>query len=142
MIANKTEENKRKHIRYDIDLGSFAVFRRDPMILPGLIVDISEGGLAFFYHEEEEWPTDRGERFNLFGDQYHVENVPLVAVYDARVTDTTHPIYTILAGQKNGPIKIRRRGVTFGTLTSDQKKGINAIIEAYHRGRQEIESQK
>ena len=135
MTSEKTDQNKRKDIRYDVDLGSFAVFRRDPNVLPGLIVDISKGGLAFFYHEGEEWPRDDTELFHLFGDIYNVENVSLITTYDAEVTDTQHPIYQFLAGQKEGPIKIRRRGVRFGTLSPEQEKDIEALINAFNLAR-------
>ena len=135
MTPEKIDQNKRKYLRYDVDLGSFAVFRREPMALPGLIVDICKGGLAFFYHEEEDWPKDSTELFHLFGDRYNVENVSLITTYDAEVTDTNHPIYKILAEQKDGPIKIRRRGVRFGTLSMEQEEDIEVLINAYHLAR-------
>jgi hypothetical protein len=135
MTPENIDQNMRKFNRYDVDLGSFAVFRRDPNVLPGLIVDISKGGLAFFYHEGEEWPQDNTEHFYLFGDSYNVDNISLITTYDVEVTDTTHPIYKVLAEQKSGPIKIRRRGVRFGILSSEQEEDIEALINAYHFAR-------
>lgn len=132
MTPEQTDQNKRKNVRYNIELGSFAVFRRDLSVLPGLIVDISKGGLAFFYHEDEDWPRDSSELFYLFGDKYNVENVSLITTYDAEVTDTNHPIYKILAQQKTGPIKIRRRGVEFGLLSGEQEEAVAAIADEYH----------
>jgi hypothetical protein len=132
MTPDKTDLNKRRYIRYEVDLGSFAVFRGDPMVLPGLIVDISKGGLAFFYHEEGGWPDDGAERCHLFGDQYNVENVPLISSYDVEVTDTEHPVYQLLAGQKDDSVKIRRRGVRFGDLSSEQEAVIEDIVTAFH----------
>jgi len=102
------------------------------MVLPGLIVDISKGGLAFFYHEKEGWPYDGAERYHLFGDQYNVENVPLISTYDVEVTDTEHPVYQLLAGQKDDSVKIRRRGVRFGVLSLEQEAVIGEIITAFH----------
>jgi len=132
MTLEQADQNKRMSIRYEVELGSFAVFRSDPMVLPGLIVDISTGGLAFFYHEEDGWPLDSPELFTLFGDKHNVENVALVTTYDAEVTDKNHPIYKVLADQKDDPVKIRRRGVRFGTLSKVQKAGIEALIREYH----------
>jgi len=132
MRPEQTDQNKRTSIRYEVELGSFAVFRSDPMVLPGLIVDISTGGLAFFYHEEEGWPQDSPEFCTLFGDRHNVENVALVTTYDTEVTDKNHPIYKVLADQKDDPVKIRRRGVRFGTLSKEQVAGIEALIREYH----------
>ncbi|MDD5759608.1 MAG: hypothetical protein PHI06_11075 [Desulfobulbaceae bacterium] len=126
-----TDHNMRKHTRYEIDLGSFAVFREDSSVLPGLIVDISKGGLAFFYHADENWPKDSSERYCLFGERCNVEDVSLITTYDAEVCDTNHLIYLILAKQKSGPIKIRRRGVTFGALSKEQEEGLEALISEY-----------
>lgn len=39
----KSEQEHRRYPRYNIDLGSFAVFRRDKSVRPGLITDISMG---------------------------------------------------------------------------------------------------
>jgi len=96
------------------------------------IVDISKGGLAIFYHEAEDWPKDSSEFFHLFGDRYYVENVSLITTYDAEDTDTNHPIYKILAEQKTGPIKIRRRGVQFGILSREQEEDIEALTKEFH----------
>lgn len=132
MTPDKTELNKRQSIRYEVELGSFAVFRGDPMVLPGLIVDISKGGLAFFYHEREGWPDSDVERYHLFGDQYNVENVPLIATSDVEVMDMDHPVYRFLAGQKDESVKIRRRGARFGDLSPEQEAVIEAIVSAFH----------
>jgi hypothetical protein len=131
MNSNKSEQEHRDHPRYYIDLGSFAVFRRDQSILPALITDISRGGLAFFYHQDEEWPDDDSERFYLFGEKCNVEDVPLLTTNDMQVTDTEHPVYQILAAQKSGPINIRRRGVKYGSLTRQQKDDIELLVAEY-----------
>ncbi|MBU4235643.1 MAG: hypothetical protein KKB91_04035 [Proteobacteria bacterium] len=138
MTTEQTDQNKRKYVRYNIELGSFAVFRHDLSVLPGLIVDISKGGLAFFYHEDEDWPQDSSELFYLFGDKYNVENVSLITTYDAEVTDTNHPIYKVIAQQKTGPIKIRRRGVEFGLLSREQEKAVEALTNEYHASQDEL----
>jgi hypothetical protein len=135
MKAEQAGQNKRASIRYEVELGSFAVFRSDPMVLPGLIVDISEGGLAFFYHEEDGWPQDSAELFTLFGERCNVEKVSLITTYDSEVTDKSHPIYKVLADQKDEPVKIRRRGVRFGTLSKEQEAGIETLIREYHSTR-------
>ena len=90
------------------------------------------GGLAFFYHEDEDWPDDNSELFYLFGDKHNVENVPMITTYDAEVIDTNHPVHKILAEQKTGEIKIRRRGVKFGALSREQEEDIATLTNEYH----------
>lgn len=132
MSSSESIQEHRNHPRYNIDLGSFAVFRRDQSVLPGLVADISKGGLAFFYHQDENWPDNDSERFYLFGEEFNVENVPLITTNDMKITDTKHPVHRILAAQKSGPIDIRRRGVKYGDLTRQQQDDIEALISEYH----------
>ncbi len=132
-MSGKTSiQEHRYYPRIDIDPGSFAVFRRDQSVLPGLITDISKGGLAFFYHQDEVWPDDESERFHLFGEKCNVEDVPLITANDMLVNDTEHPAYRILAARKSGPVSIRRRGVKYGNLTNKQKDDIEALVAEYH----------
>ena len=132
-MSRSTFEDHRDHPRYSIDPGAFAVFRRDQSVLPGLIADISKGGLAFFYHQDEDWPENDSERYYLFGEKCNVENVPLITTNDIEITDTNHPIYRIMAAQKSGRIIVRRRGVKYGDLTPDQQQDIEALVDEYHR---------
>jgi hypothetical protein len=97
-MASKTPDlpEKRIHQRYSVDFASFAIFRLDNKVLPGLIVDISVGGLAFYYPEEENWPADRSERYTLFGEKCSIEDVPLTVVSDFEVTAPGNPAYDYL----------------------------------------------
>ena len=133
VMSRPTFEDHRDHPRYSIDPGAFAVFRRDKSVLPGIIADISKGGLAFFYHQDEDWPDNDFERYYLFGEKCNVENVPLITTNDIEITDTDHPIYRIMAAQKSGSIIVRRRGVKYGDLTPDQQRDIEALVDEYHR---------
>ena len=123
---------QRQNLRFPIDSGSFAIFRYDTSVLPGIIIDISKGGLAFFYHEGEKWPDSNHELFYLFGERCNVEKVPLIVTYDIEVTTTNHPAFDILATQKAAPLKIRRRGVKFGMLSREQEDDIEELISQYH----------
>lgn len=137
MVSKKSNhENKRKHERYDVDPGTFAVFRKNMSVLPGIIVDISKGGLAFFYHEGEDWPIASNELYNLFGEKCSVDNVSLKTAYDSEVFDENHPIFKILSAQKPGPKRIRRRGVKFGELTGKQRRNLEALIEEFRNAQE------
>lgn len=137
MVSKKSnQENKRQHQRYNVDLGTFAVFRKSMSVLPGIIVDISQGGLAFFYHEGEDWPIASNELYNLFGEKCSVDNVSLKTAYDTEVFDRNHPIYMILSAQKSGPTRIRRRGVKFGELTGKQRKNLETLIDEFNMAKE------
>jgi hypothetical protein len=131
-----TQKNKRKHERYNVELGTFAVFRKNMSVLPGLIVDISKGGLAFFYHEGEDWPIASNELYNLFGEKCSVDDVSLKTAYDSEVFDKKHPVYMILSAQKQGPARIRRRGVKFGELTGKQRKNLEGLIDEFQMAKE------
>ncbi len=134
---SKKRSDNRKHPRYGVELGSFAVFRRDISVLPGPIVDVSMSGLSFFYYDSEEWPQDSGELYALFGDTCNVENISMQVVYDTEVLDQGHPVYTLLAEQYPDQLKIRRRGVKFGALDAGQKENLAALIQEFHAAQKE-----
>ncbi len=114
-----------------MDLGNYAVFSRDDSVMPGLIVDISLGGLSFFHHEEENWSTDPDKRYDLFGLEFNVENVIMETVNEFEVEDKSHPIYQLMNPQGLEAKKIRRRGVKFGPLTEDQKVNLEGFIKEF-----------
>lgn len=135
-MATKTmTDEKRKHSRYVVDLGAYAIFRKDNSVLPGLIVDISLGGVAFFFHEDEQWPQDEEEKFYLFGDECNVEDITLKAMYDSEVRDQHHTIYQLVAAQKATAGKIIRRGAQFGPMTDEQKKRLTALVKEFEETR-------
>ena len=123
-------EEKRQHRRYNVNIGSFAVFRQDNGVMPGLIIDISMGGLAFIYYDEDNWPQDPDELFHLFGDTFNVEKVPLEMVFDTEIRDANNIFCQLLLRHQPEGRKIRRRGVKFGRLTSKQKQNLKNAITA------------
>ena len=135
-------EERRKHRRCCVDLGSFAVFSSDDSVLPGLIVDISLGGLAFYYFEGENWPVDSQETYNLFGYEFSVENVPLRTVSDFDVADENNPVYAVLSEKFHGKRKIRRRGARYGELTEEQKLKLEIFINEFNLAKEQQEAQK
>ena len=125
----KSTTNQRIHERHFVELGAFAVFCDDNDIIPGQVADISKGGIAFFYYEGDEWPSDSTETFRLFGDDFYMEDVPLEIVSDFKIVDENHPIYKAMGLTAEGR-KIRRRGVKFGKLTDEQKEQLENFIES------------
>ncbi|MBU0728610.1 MAG: PilZ domain-containing protein [Proteobacteria bacterium] len=140
MAADKTNfDEKRQFRRYDVDLGSFAIFRQDIKVMPGLIIDISMGGLAFIYYDGENWPQDPDELFHLFGYEFNVERVAMETVFDAVINDESNTFYQLLVQHGSEKRKIRRRGVRFGELTEKQKLGLEGLIKEFNEA---LENQK
>ena len=124
----KNTKDQRENERHFVELGAFAVFSDDNSVIPGQVVDISMGGIAFFYYDGEEWTNELSEIFKLFGEDFYMENVPLEIVSDFKIVDEDHPIYKAM-GHKSGGEKIRRRGVKFGKLTDEQKEQLEKFIK-------------
>lgn len=125
----KNTKDQRVYQRHFVELGSFAVFCDDNDIIPGQVADISTGGIAFFYYEGDEWPSNSIETFRLFGDDFYMENVSLEIVSDFKIVDEEHPIYKAMGFTAEGR-KIRRRGVKFGELTDEQKEQLKNFIQS------------
>ncbi|MEJ2689835.1 MAG: PilZ domain-containing protein [Deltaproteobacteria bacterium] len=132
-------EERRKHRRYNVEPGSFAVFRQDNNVMPGLIVEISLGGLAFIYQKGDNWPLDPNERFHLFGDKFNVEKVSMETVFDFEIKDEKNSFFQLLLRRDPARGKIRRRGVKFGKLTDKQKQDLEGLIREFHEA---LERQK
>lgn len=126
-----SSREKRQYPRYAVDLGSFGVFRQDNSVRPGLITDLSKGGLAFFYCEGENWPVGMNEPHTLFGIEFNVEKVYMETVMDHEVEDKSHPIYRLLITKDTTSHKIRRRGVKFHALTSEQQQNLDDLIKEF-----------
>ena len=129
--SSDSPREKRQHPRYPVDLGSFGVFRLDNSVRPGLITDLSKGGLAFFYCEGENWPMDPDEPHTLFGSEFNVEGVCMETVMDTEVEDKSHPIYRLLITKDTTGRKIRRRGVKFHALTPEQQHNLDELIREF-----------
>ncbi len=125
-------DEKRKHRRYQVEPGSFGIFCHNSSFMPGLIVDLSEGGLGFFHHEGEEWAQLQDERFIIFGDTISVNDLQMEPTSDNEFTDKEHPVYKLLASRDNGKNKIRRCGMQFLELTKKQQRDIEILITEFN----------
>jgi len=133
MLSGQKCPNDRHYPRLHSDTGSFAVFRRDPTVLPGIIVDINKFGLAFLYYQDENWPAVDTDRVLLSSVTFSVENVPLITAYDMVVPESDHPIFRIMAAQKQDSSFLRKRGVRYGLLSREQEEDIERFIEEYKK---------
>lgn len=109
---------RRSHTRFQAKTGAYTVFSRKSVI-PGRINDISLGGLSFSYVEGEEWYHDSSELDILFGDtDFFLDSIPFETVSD-RIIENESPYSQII---------MRRCGVKFGDLTSEQKTMLKIFI--------------
>ncbi|MBU0730261.1 MAG: PilZ domain-containing protein [Proteobacteria bacterium] len=131
MTKNDKPADQRKYERFDVELGSFAVFSPNVLVTPGYILDISLGGLSFFYYDGEEWSDENDKFVNLFGEDIYLENVPLETVSDFEIIDDNHPIYEKVS-QLPFDGKIRRRGMKFGKLSKEQRATLEEFIKQYY----------
>jgi hypothetical protein len=127
----KEVTDRRQHPRFFVEQGSFAIFQNNLSVLPGLIVDISQSGLAFFYLEGENWPERMEEKYNLFGDDFHVEEICVEKINDIEVAQDYHPLCQTLAQRSPGPCKVRRRGLKFKKLSGEQQEKLAAFITKF-----------
>lgn len=81
------------------------------------IINISMGGFAFCYSNEEDWPHDTVKQAILFGDSIYLEKVSFYTVSDNFSEEYSSTF-----------IKGRQRGVRFGELTPVQKESLESFI--------------
>ena len=79
------------------------------------LIDIGMGGMAFRYvADENAWSTNQEEQGTISGQDFYIENIPLITVAESELF--------------NGIYTIRRHGVKFGTLTPEQRTKIEKLI--------------
>ncbi|MBU0729052.1 MAG: PilZ domain-containing protein [Proteobacteria bacterium] len=125
MEKGKENTDRRRHRRFHAVSGVFAVNAKF-----GQIVDISRSGLSFRYVEKKGWPKELFERGVLFGDDdFCLDNMHIKTVSDCVLADS---ITTTQA-------TIRRCGIEFCDLSSQQKSDLEYFIWANTAGEMEID---
>jgi len=115
MTQNKDEHNRRKHIRFPLN-GCTLI--SDLKI--GRIVDISHGGMAFYYADRKAWPKTSCQTGTLkYKNESLALNLPIETVSDVELPNN----------YSDGSMTVRRRSVQFGKLTADQKSQIDKVID-------------
>jgi hypothetical protein len=79
------------------------------------LIDFGMGGMAFRYVDDKSsWSTKQEEQGTIYGQNYYMENIPLITVSESELY--------------NGIYTIRRHGVKFGTLTPGQRNTVEKLI--------------
>ena len=129
MTARQKKTERRKHKRYKAKEGAFAAINPNNCHRIGQIADISMGGLAFNYVEENYYDTGEKQKYlnekeseNLlllssFG--YYVKDIPFKTVEDIEVDENI----------SFSSIKLRKQRIKFNGLTSKQTFDLNSYLK-------------
>jgi len=110
------QHERRRFKRYRVKSGAYTVNSSRP----GLIVDISVGGMSFNYIDRKEWPEETFRLDIVFGpeEEFRLNDIPYRIVSD-RVADK---------GFHDSGLVVKRRGIEFGELTSEQRIRLEYFI--------------
>ena len=109
---------RRKYDRYRAKDGGLVFIRSEPAVI-GKIVDISMGGIAFYYDGNVNQIIDEYEIFILFADDSFFMDIDRFrTVVDFEIVDDTEANYCPL----------RKRGVEFGKLNISQKDHLEYFL--------------
>ena len=111
------QTERRKYKRVDVRSGTYTMNSTKP----GLIVDMSTGGLSFRYIERKDWPEETRTMDIVSGEdeEYRLENIPYRVVSDYETKSE-------IAYEK---MIVKRRSVEFVELSQDQKSKLQKFID-------------
>ena len=116
MTADNNSINRRKHIRFP--LNGCTLFA-DLKI--ARIVDISHGGMAFYYADRSEWPKNTCQNGTLnYGNESFTLDLPIETISDIEMPNN----------YSDGSMTVRRRSVRFAQLTEAQKEQLDRVINS------------
>jgi hypothetical protein len=121
--GRKNLDDQRRHKRFQVPRGVFVGF--GPHVNKvGQIVDLSLGGLAFRYVGSGE--SGDGSHLDIFvaDNDFYLGSVPFRTVSDFEIVQTT----------PSCPMTMRRSGVRFGKLTSEQRSGLEYFLQHHTLG--------
>ena len=105
MPDNTIPSERREHQRFLVKEGLISIKSKR-----GIVVDISKGGLSFYYADEGKWGEDATEAKILFIDEdLCLEAIPLTTVSDLLIDKNI----------SQGTQQLRRRSMEFGELSND-----------------------
>lgn len=107
---------RRRFRRFLVKPGAFAVFCRSTVI-PARIIDISRGGMAFCYVDEQGCLNDLCELDIMYGEtDFYLDRISFETVTDCVINGVTSP-----------PV-LNQRGVKFVDLSQKQISMLNHFI--------------
>lgn len=117
-MESKTLATERRcHPRYSAPERALVAVTGDDFALPYHLIDISEGGMAFRYLNEDPLPLTDSRMDIYFNEDLHVGRLPVRVVADRQLPGDSIPK--------------RRCSMRFGTLTPAQQIQLQAFIRSH-----------
>ena len=87
---------------------------------PGLIIDISAGGMSFNYIDRKEWPDESFTLDIVFenGSEFRLSDIPYRVISDRITSDFL----------RDPSLVVKRRGIEFGELKPEQQRKLDYFI--------------
>jgi hypothetical protein len=122
--VNTMNVERRKTRRFQVKDKCFTIINPDPVKLVP-IIDISQGGLGFYFNDNEEWLNKTSKLEIMVADcSFYMEKLPFDVVSRSRAFPTKST--SLLDG--------RRYGLKFGHLQPNQKSQLKHFIRNYTEG--------
>jgi hypothetical protein len=123
-INMKKPVEQRKNSRLQVTRDALVGLGPDFVRL-GQVIDVSMDGLAFRCFGSQE-PSKGASELDIFlaGRAFYMRSIPFKTVWDFEMADEVW----------SGSVTVRRYGVRFGQLTSNQTSLLNYFIENYTTG--------
>jgi len=110
----KKFKERRKQKRFNINNRSTVLVFPNIVLSYG-VLDVSDSGLAFSYAGWERWPKE-GIKMDILDQDFFLENIAAKVINDVQLS--------------KGSKKLRRCGVEFIDLATDQKEILRRYIES------------
>lgn len=117
MDVKKGGEERRASVRISVNDGMLAIHANKP----GRILDISKGGVAFEYSEDEEWPEGDLTLDVLYGEKdFYLDLLPVETV-----SECCCDLQNVCKIRK----ACHRRSLQFGRLSAVQQAQLNYFLK-------------
>ncbi len=120
MTEKDDYQEQRRHKRYSINSGAFALLKSDDIEILGSIKDVSSGGICLAHIDENLELKGDKITVNLISEDTCYENFPSKKIWDREEE----------GGFIAAMVKMKRRGVQFGQLSKEKQLQLDDFIKA------------
>jgi len=119
----KQLHDRRQHKRFKVPSDTFAIVK-NPSFKLGQIVDMSMGGISFYYISGKEFTKKIAVDILLADDDFYIDNRPVSIVSDIQVH----------LNESLEQSSFKRCGLQFDELTSQQRSKLSCFIPKQDSG--------
>ena len=123
MESDSLQSDRRQHQRYEVPQLAIAVPKR-PTSQVARIVNISKGGMAVRYLDQQDWLGEANAIDILVNSDFFMTNFPIANISDFKVKNQVS--FSIISE--------RQCCLQFGSLTPDQESLLDDFIMKYAAG--------